>query len=118
MTSRDHPDDLFIDANGRLAERHSFANGEGDVIVHYDDVPESDVTVVDGYRCTTPLRTVIDLAIELDRHDLERIIDDCLARRLFTPEEGFARVAQPDLLPRPGARRFAEVLRDRAGRFR
>ena len=110
MAFRDIPDDIFIDANGRLAERHS--QGDVDVVLHYDDVPESDVTEVDGLRVTTPLRTVIDLAIELDRLELERMIDECLARRLFTPQEAFDRVAQPDMLPRPGARRFAEVLRD------
>ena len=116
MPHRDNPDDLFIDANGRLAERHSL--GDFDLILHYDDLPESDVTVVDGLRCTTPLRSVIDVAMELDRHELERIVDECLERRLFTPQEGFSRVAQPDMLPRPGARRFAEVLRDRAGKGR
>ena len=116
MTLHDDPDDMFIDANGRFTERHSL--GDFDVIMHYDDVPESDVTIVDGLRCTTPLRTVIDLAAELDRHELERIIDECLERRLFTPQEGFDRVAQPDLLPRPGSRRFADVLRDRASKSR
>ena len=116
MLNRDNPDDVFIDANGRLAETHSL--GDFDVVMHYDDVPESDVTEIDGIRCTTALRTVIDLAIELDRHELERIIDDCLERGLFTPKEGFDRVAQPDLRPRPGAQRFAAVLRDRAGRTR
>jgi hypothetical protein len=116
MLNRDNPNDVFIDANGRLAETHSL--GDFDVVMHYDDVPESDVTEVDGIRCTTAVRTVIDLAAELDRHELERIVDDCLQRRLFTPQEGFARVAQPDLLPRRGAQRFAEVLRDRAGRNR
>ncbi|MFN8173420.1 MAG: hypothetical protein U0R65_16350 [Candidatus Nanopelagicales bacterium] len=114
MAFRDIPDDIFVDANGRLAERHS--QGDVDVVLHYDDVPDSDVTEVDGLRVTTPLRTVIDLAIELDRLELERMIDECLARRLFTPQEAFDRVAQPDMLPRPGARRFAEVLRDRLGR--
>ena len=72
--------------------------------------------VVDGLRCTTPLRTVIHLVAELDHHELERMIDECLERRLFTAQEGFERVAQPDLLHRPGARRFAEVLKDRAGK--
>src|SRR5438067_1395818 len=32
------------------------------VIVHYGNVPESDITVHGGIRVTTPLRTVIDLA--------------------------------------------------------
>jgi len=105
------PDDFSVDANGCLAERRSF---DGiDVVLHYDDIPESDVDVIDGIRCTTALRTVIDLAAELDRPDLERMIDDCLARGLFTPGEAFARVAHPDMLGRRGAIVFAEVLSGR-----
>ena len=50
----------YLDSNGVLTE-HITAGGQ-DVIVHYDDVPESDITTVDGIRCTTALRTVIDLA--------------------------------------------------------
>jgi hypothetical protein len=102
------PDEYFIDHNGCLAERTRV--GEIDIVTHYDDVPESDVTVVNGLRCTTPLRTVIDLAIQYDEKDLEMVIRDCLDRRLFTPHEAFERVDQPDLRGRPGARRFARIL--------
>jgi len=49
--------DLWIDHNGCLTERRLL--GGQAVIVHYDDIPESDITVVDGIRVTTPLRTVI-----------------------------------------------------------
>ena len=53
-------DDFYVDANGRPTER---ATTDGPiVIVHYDDIPESDVTSINGIRCTTALRTVIDLS--------------------------------------------------------
>lgn len=101
-------DEYFIDHNGCLAERARV--GDIDVVMHYDDIPESDVTTVDGLRCTTALRTIIDLAIQYEEDDLELAIRDCLDRRLFTPHEAFERVEQPDLRDRPGARRFARVL--------
>ena len=105
------PVDFFVDANGCLAERRSLDDFE--VILHYDDVPESDVTSVDGIRCTTVLRTVIDLAAELDSADLEQIVDECLERGMFTPREAFERIAQPDMRGRRGATLLAELLRVR-----
>ena len=36
------------------------------------------MTVVDGIRCTTALRTVIDLAPDLSHEELRRMVDDCL----------------------------------------
>lgn len=70
--SRDQRNDkFFIDANGCLTERVDLGGQE--VIVHYDDVPESDITSIDGIRCTTALRTVIDVAPELDRTELEQM---------------------------------------------
>ena len=71
---------------------------------------ESDIASIDGLRCTTALRTVIDLAPELESAVLKRIVRDCLDRRLFTPEEAMARVAQPDMLTRPGAKLLRQVL--------
>jgi hypothetical protein len=101
-------DDFYIDANGCLAER--FAMDGRDVIVHYDDVPESDITSINGVRCTTALRTVIDVAAELDGAELEQIVRDCLDRRLFTPEEALERVAKPDMLTRPGAESLRQIV--------
>jgi hypothetical protein len=105
------PDDVYVDANGRLTERRKLDGV--DVIVHYDDIPESDITSVDGIPCTTALRTVIDLAVELDRPELEQIVDECIDAGLFTPEEAFERVAQPDMLGRRGATLLEQVLSDR-----
>jgi hypothetical protein len=100
--------DIYVDANGCLAERVSL--GGQDVIVHYGDVPESDITTVDGLRCTTPLRTVIDIAPEIDAAQLERIVQDCLARKLFSISEALVRIAEPDMVNRRGAQLLRQAL--------
>ena len=95
-------DNAYVDANGCPMERVTM-NGQ-DVIVHYHDVPKSDTTSINGIRCTTALRTVIDVAPEVDRTELERMVQECFDRRLFTPEEAMERVAKPDMLTRLGAK--------------
>jgi hypothetical protein len=94
-------DDIYVDANGALTERTRVGGGE--VIVHYDDVPAKDITAVNGIPCTTALRTVIDLAHQLDAVQLRRAVDDCLDRRLFSVEEARARLSEPDMANRLGA---------------
>ena len=114
VSSKRIPDDGFsVDANGCLTEcvtTHGL-----DVIVHYDDIPESDVTSINGVRCTTALRTIIDLAPELEAPELKQIVRDCLDRRLFTVEEAMARVAEPDMLTRSGAKLLRQVVGDPSG---
>jgi hypothetical protein len=80
------------------------------VIVHYEGIPEKDVTTVDGIRCTTALRTVIDIAADVDRAHLGRIVQDCLDRRLFTVEEARARLVEPDMANRHGADLLRRLL--------
>jgi hypothetical protein len=107
--AHDQPDDdFYVDANGCLTERVAL-DGQ-DVIVHYDDIPESDITSINGIRCTTALRTVIDVAPELDRTELEQMVRECLDRRLFTPDEAMERVAEPDMLTRLGAKLVLQVV--------
>ena len=108
MGQRAGGDDLYIDVNGCLTER--VLVGSQEVIVHYDDIPETDVTMVHGIRCTTPLRTVIDVAPELSSEDLERMVRHCLVRRLFSVGEALARIAEPDMLTRPGAALLRDAL--------
>ena len=55
--------------------------GDQEVILHYDDVPDSDITTVDGIPVTTPLRTVIDIATTVTPGELFGIVQDCLHRR-------------------------------------
>jgi hypothetical protein len=92
---------LGVDHNGCPTERLWLAGGP--VIVHHGEVPASDITTVDGIPCTTAFRTVIDLAGELTRSDLDRILRDALGRRLFTVDEAHHRLDQPDMARHPGA---------------
>jgi len=100
--------DYFVDANGCPAEL-VVIDGQP-VIVHYDEIPESDISSVDGIRCTTPLRTVIDLAPQLGRDDLAVMVRHCLDRGLFSVEEALARVAEPDMQTRRGATLLRQFL--------
>lgn len=68
--------DVYFESNGSLTE-HRLLGGQ-EVIVLYADIPEKDVTTVDGLPCTTALRTVIDIAADVDRAQLDRIVQDCL----------------------------------------
>ena len=77
---RELPDfDVYFDGNGCLTERVRF--GDRAVVVHYDDIPAQDLTVVHGIPCATALRTVIDIAPDCEHGELERIVRDCLAER-------------------------------------
>ncbi len=100
---------IFIDENGCPAERLT-APGGIDVVVHYDDIPESDVTTIDGIRVTTPIRTMIDIATQVDSAEFARTVRDCLERRLFTVEEALQRIHQPDMADRRGARLLLAAL--------
>jgi len=102
--------DYFVDANGCPAER-VVIDGQP-VIIHYDDIPESDITTVNGLRCTTPIRTVIDMATQVGRDELVHMVRHCLNRGLFTTEEALARVSQADMQARLGAILVREVLMD------
>ena len=102
---------LSVNSDGVLTERTWIGNDE--VIVHYDDIPASDITSIDGIPVTTALRTVIDLAPEIEPDQLRRAVDDCLARELFTLEEAWARLDEPDMIDRSGAIILRRHLRDR-----
>jgi hypothetical protein len=92
---------LGVDGNGVPTERRWI--GDLPVIVHQEEIPESDITVHRGIRCTTPLRTVIDVAPDLTVTQLAEMIVECLDRRLFTVDEARRRLAQPDMADRRGA---------------
>ena len=110
MTKNNRNNEYFVDSNGCPAER--VVIGGHDVVIHYDDIPESDITTVKGIPCTTPLRTVIDLAPQLGRDDLALMVRDCLDRGLFTADEALARVAEPDMRTRRGAPLLRQILSD------
>jgi hypothetical protein len=100
--------DLFIDANGCLAERKMV--GDIPVVLHYDDVPESDVATINGLRVATPLRTVIDLAAQMSLEDTADLVDDYVTRGLFTLDDARARLAAEDMRRRPGAIVLRQLL--------
>ncbi|HVX19141.1 MAG TPA: hypothetical protein VHA73_14010 [Acidimicrobiales bacterium] len=100
---------MSVNADGVLTEVRLIGGQE--VIVHYDDVvPESDFTTVDGIPVTTPVRTLIDLAPDVDQSHLDAMVDDVLARGLATEAEARARIAQPDIRNRVGAKLLRSAL--------
>jgi hypothetical protein len=104
----DWRDDLGVDGNGCITETRHI--GGQSVVVHYDDVPETDITVVDGVRTTTALRTVIDLAVSVRPAELESMLQNCLKRGLFTIDDARRRMAQRDMRDRPGAAIFLAMV--------
>lgn len=92
---------LGVDANGCLTERVTI--GSATTVLHHDNIPDSDITLVGGMPCTTAIRTVIDIAAELRPAELETVMNDCLDRGLFTIEEMRSRLSDPDMVWRYGA---------------
>jgi len=99
---------LGVDGNGLLTERMWL--GDQEVIVHRGDYPDSDITTVHGIRCTTPLRTVIDIAPDVPASHLDEIVADCLERGMFTVDEAWRRLAEPDMADLRGAELLRRAL--------
>ncbi|HEY5334143.1 MAG TPA: type IV toxin-antitoxin system AbiEi family antitoxin domain-containing protein [Solirubrobacterales bacterium] len=79
------------------------------VVVHFAALDPDDTTTVDGIPLTSPARTVLDLAPDESRRELERLLqradeDKLLDRRRF--EATLARAGG-----HPGRRKLAEALR-------
>ena len=108
MTYEPTDSEFTIDPRGFLIERTTIAGEE--VLIHYRDIPESDITTLHGIRLTTPLRTVIDLASDVDNDHLGLMVRDCLDRGLFTIDEALLRTAQPDMHDDPGAQALRAFL--------
>ena len=100
---------LGVDPNGYLLE--SGVVGGVDVIVRRDEVPASDLTTVRGIPCTTPVRTVIDIAATMTPDDFREMVIDAIERGLFTPAEAWQRLDQPDMALHIGAHLFRLTLR-------
>jgi hypothetical protein len=78
--------------------RRSGATPEG-LTLHYADLPESDIAARNGYRLTTPLRTILDLAAgdlatgdleaadTMPREELSKALLGILERGLITREQ-------------------------------
>lgn len=102
---------LGVDASGFPMERRTIGGTE--VIVHHGSVPASDITELHGIPVTTALRTAIDVAPDIDGASFRVMVDDMLARRLFSVDEAWARLRQPDMAAHPGAELLRAVLRER-----
>jgi hypothetical protein len=107
-TSELRGEPLGVDGNGLLTER-AWVGGQ-EVIIHRGDYPETDLTTVKGFRCTTALRTVIDVAPDITASHLEEIVQDCLERELFSIEEALQRLAEPDMVDLRGAELLRRAL--------
>jgi hypothetical protein len=99
---------LGVDGNGVPTERVWL--GDVEVIVHHEDVPASDITTVHGIGVTTPVRTLIDIAPDTDPTDLAAMVRDALHRNLFSLDEAWHRLGQPDMAQRRGAELLRRVL--------
>jgi very-short-patch-repair endonuclease len=76
---------------------------------------EADITIEYGIPVTTPVRTIIDLSLRLERPELERMINEADKYNLVTPP-----ALRRDLRTRkgePGVARLAEILDRRTFRL-
>ena len=108
---REPPEDLWIDANGAPTERVRI--GDQEVVVHDDTIPDKDTTLVQGIPCTTALRTVLDLAPDVEPEVLRGMVQECLDRGLFTVEEALERTAENDMCSRVGAQLVRRLCSNR-----
>jgi predicted transcriptional regulator len=80
----------------------------GILVLHYTDLPASDVEMAQGFKFTRPLRTILDL-VETDtveRSFIRQALRQALQRGLITRQQ--IRNAQ---LTGPARKIFTEVLR-------
>jgi hypothetical protein len=85
------------------ANAHNRRPTEPGVQLHQLVLKPDDVTTVDGMTVTTPVRTVADLALRVDRLSAVSLLDSALNRRLLVPQD-LERV-RTRLAGRRGARR-------------
>lgn len=98
----------YRDHNGTEVEvRHM---GAIELHVRRVTYPPQDLTVVDGIRTTTALRTVIDIASGVTPADLLAMLADALGKGIFDVVEARRRIAEADLVNHPGARALGAVL--------
>lgn len=75
----------FESARVHLTVPPGFTMRNDAVALHYAEIPADDVAERVGYRVTTPLRTLIDIAVRAsDEDQLARAIDDARQGGLIT----------------------------------
>ena len=80
----------------------------GVLILHYADLPESDVQTEQGFRVTRPLRTILDLieAGTVERNFIRQAITQAVDRGLITRQQ-----IRERQMSEPARRIFEEALR-------
>ena len=76
-------------------------------------IEKGDVVIRDGMRCTSPLRTVIDLSGPMTVAELGDVVDDFLRRKLLKLEELRARVDRTRAAPGRSVVTLRKVLAQR-----
>jgi predicted transcriptional regulator of viral defense system len=72
-------------AHVHLTVPRNFRQRDPGVVVHLAELPSRDVEEHDGFRVTTPLRSLLDVAAgELDLDQLAQAIEEALARGMTT----------------------------------
>jgi predicted transcriptional regulator of viral defense system len=72
-------------AHVHLTVPPNFRQKDPVVVIHKTDLPAGDIEEWDGFRVTTPLRSLLDVATgELDLDQLERGIEEALTRGMTT----------------------------------
>lgn len=74
---------------------------------------EDDVVTRQGIRCTSPLRTVLDLSGSLSPVELGKLVDYFLRNKMLQLEDLRGRVGRTRAAPGRSVRKLHQVLRDR-----
>jgi predicted transcriptional regulator of viral defense system len=75
----------FESARVHLTVPHRFSMRDDAVTLHYADLPKSDIIERTGFRVTTPVRSIIDVAaLAPDEHQLARVIEEGRTAGLIT----------------------------------
>ena len=97
-------------ANVHLTVPVGFRMREPGVRLHFADLLPDDLTLLDGARITTPLRTVIDIAAtHYDAEFVEAVVTDALATHKVTRRRLTERLAGLDLPAQQVLRRILDV---------
>jgi predicted transcriptional regulator of viral defense system len=80
----------------------------GVLVLHYADLPQSDVQTVQGFKITRPLRAILDLieAGTVERNFIRQAITQAVDRGLITRQQ-----IRDRQMSEPARRIFAEALR-------
>ncbi len=97
----------YIDCIHVIADLPRRVALEGVVAHRSGLIEKGDVVIRDGMRCTSPLRTVIDLSGSMSPYELGKVVDDLLRRKLLQLDELRDRVGRT----RPAPGRSVATLR-------